>query len=158
MLLLLRLTGRKRRPGPTSTRWIVALAKRTVAPGERGRWRGEPGWESGGGEGDKGVRMGEEGGRPGLVGSPVSGLSMVRRGLKPSGLATRRMDLGIGTGDPGGLGMGMSVYQSGHDVTWFYLGWYGACEARLCAVFLLAFSKEVVLLPVLEVPAAAFGS
>lgn len=106
MLLLLRLTGRKRRPGPTSTRWIVAFAKRTVVvppPGDMGREMGELGGEDGGEVGEVPSRDGEEGGRPGLVGSPVSGLRNCFGRLWPSGLDTRRIDLGMGMGALEGL-------------------------------------------------------
>lgn len=119
-----RFTGRNLRPGPTSTRWTVALAKRTVE-GDivlAGVRRGDAGGESR--RGVNGVRGGErEGGfserggvcccseelegegrgerraalRVGLWGcSPGPGGSRkrgVRRAL-PSGLETRRMDLG----------------------------------------------------------------
>ena len=98
VLLLLRLTGRKRRPGPTSTRWMVALAKRTVALGDMGRWMGDAGGEPDGEEGGMVPKAGQEEGWPGLEGSPVSGLTNCLAGRCPSGLETRRMDLGMGMG------------------------------------------------------------
>jgi hypothetical protein len=54
--------------------------------------------------------MGEEGGWPGLVGWPVSGLTNCLGGLWPTGLETRRMDLGMGMGKLAGLSMAVLVY------------------------------------------------
>ncbi len=48
--------------------------------------------------------MGDEGGKPGLVGSPVSGLTNGGGRLWPSGLDMRRMDLGMRMGEVGDLG------------------------------------------------------
>lgn len=58
MLLLLRLTGANRRPGPTSTRWIVALANLTVAPGDMGRTTGEVGGDTESESGFVSVKLG----------------------------------------------------------------------------------------------------
>lgn len=73
---------------------------------------GVPGGELGGEVGTMLTNTGDEGGSPGLVGS--SGLLRFPKfpgRLNPSGLATRRIDLGIGTGDPGDLEMDMSAHQ-----------------------------------------------
>jgi hypothetical protein len=65
---------------------------------------GEPGGEPGGEFGVMLTNIGDGGGSPGLVdGSFVSGFTKFPGRLCPSGLATRRIDLGIGTGELGDL-------------------------------------------------------
>ena len=104
--MLLRLTGMKRRPGPTSTRWIVALANRTVAPVETGRRMGELGGDvvAVSGELTPADEVGVSGDPFGLLGccccgeSGLGGNAIVclGGGLVPSGLVTRRMPFGFG--------------------------------------------------------------
>jgi len=114
VLLLFRFTGRKRRPGPTSTLWIVAFANRTVAPGESGRETGDDGGDV---DSESVVRpgtgdiRGDLGDSSGLIGCPDSETGEAGKegiclggGLLPSGLETLSIDLGIGeVGRCGGL-------------------------------------------------------
>jgi len=102
------------RPGPTSTRWMVAFANLTVAPGDRGRNTGEVGCETVplpscselAKEGSVGVRgvspvTAAKSPDPGLAAEVEYERICLGRGLAPSGLATRRIDFGIGGGELG---------------------------------------------------------
>jgi hypothetical protein len=74
-------------------------------PGDMGLFIGDVGSEPPGEESGDDVSSisGQEAGSPGLVGSPVSGLTNCFGRLDPSGLETRRMDL-MGIGALAGLG------------------------------------------------------
>lgn len=117
VLLLLRLTGRNRRPGPTSTLCTVAVAKRTVAPvpcfsglqiedcDEDNDPVTDVTLDSGKGTRQAWSAVGFLGSNSGSV---VEKQGILRGGgFRPSGLATRRIDLGFGGGGNGSCWVGL---------------------------------------------------
>lgn len=116
VLLLLRFTGRNRRPGPTSTLCTVAVANRTVAapcfPGlqtDDSDEDTEPVMEV---KLDSGRGTRQAWSAVGFLGS-YSGSVVEKQGIlrgggfRPSGLATRRIDLGFGGGGKGSCWVGL---------------------------------------------------